>query len=309
MRTAEPLVSAIIPTYNRAELVSQAVHSVLNQTYKRIEIIVVDDGSTDNTSEVLKKYEGRIKYIYQERGERSKARNKGFRCSGGNYIAFLDSDDLWLPTKIEKQVQVLDNKRDVDVVYTGVQFIDRKGNPYSGEIYWDAPKRQVLYEDLMTNNIVTGTTSSVMMRRTCLEKVGLFDEMMNTCEDLDLYRRLAQYYNFHKIELPLVKFRIHGGNTQNNASETAKGWEITIKKLSQDTPPNYEYYKNEAIIKILFRIATLYWQDRQPYSFFSFCAKSLFDRKNWILRPALWMDLARLTLTEIRKVLICRMAK
>ncbi len=296
----EPLVSVIIPTHNRADLVVQAVESVLNQTYENIETIVVDDGSTDNTSEVLKTYEGRIKYIYQERGERSRARNKGFRCSSGHYIAFLDSDDMWLPMKIEKQVQLLDQEPDVGLVYTAVQFIDAQGNPLKGDICWDTPQRHVFYEDLMTHNVVTGTTSSVMIRRICLERVGLFDESMNTCEDLDLFRRIAKYYQFYKIDLPLVKFRIHGGNTQQNAGAMAKGWEMTIEKILNDTPPEFEYYKNEAIIKTLSQIASLYRQDGRLFSFFSFCVKSFLNRSSWILRHSLWWDLMRLSLKKVQ---------
>jgi glycosyltransferase involved in cell wall biosynthesis len=290
----EPLVSVIIPTYNRAQFVAEAVQSVLSQTYRKIEIIVVDDGSTDNTREVLNQYSGRIDYIYQNRSERSKARNEGFRRSRGDHISFLDSDDLWLPTKIEEQVQILNDKLDVGVVYTDVQFIDRNGDPYVGEICWDSPQRPVLYEDLMTHNVITGTTSSVMVRRECLEKVGLFDESMNTCEDLDLYRRLAQYYTFHKIELPLVKFRIHPESTQVNVTAMANGWEATIAKISRNTPPQFAYYKNEAIIKILSEIAHLYKSGGRLNRFFYFCVKSVFDRPNWILRYAFWRDLARL---------------
>jgi glycosyltransferase involved in cell wall biosynthesis len=305
----EPLVSVIIPTHNRAELVRQAVQSVVNQTYRKIEIIVVDDGSTDDTREVLGTYGGRIKYIYQERSERSKARNEGFRHSRGDYIAFLDSDDLWLPMKIEKQVQILNDKRDVGVVYTDVQFIDRHGNPHNGEFVWDTSQREVLYEDLMTHNVITGTTSSVMVRRTCLDKVGLFDESMNTCEDLDLYRRIARYHNFYKIDLPLVKFRIHDRNTQHNASAMAKGWEIIIEKISRDTPREFEHYKNEAIIKILSQIVKLYRQDGRLRSFFSFCAKSVSQRPNWILTYGFWRDLLTLTWTRIFKGVIFKKLK
>jgi glycosyltransferase involved in cell wall biosynthesis len=298
---AEPLVSVIIPTYNRAGFVEQAVQSVLDQTYERVEIIVVDDGSTDSTAEVLKEYEGKINYMYQERSERSKARNRGFRHSHGTYIAFLDSDDAWLPRKIEKQVEVLNEKPDVGLVYTDVQFIDLYGNPHVGGICWDLPQRQVLYEDLMTHNVITGTTSSVMVRRTCLDKVGLFDESMNTCEDLDLYRRIARYYRFCKIDLPLVKFRIHPGSTQRNATAMAKGWEIMINKISQDTPPDFQYYTNEAIIRILSQIATLYRQNGELHSFFSFCGKSVLRRSSWILRYGFWRDLVKLSLKKYAK--------
>ena len=296
MRT--PLVSVIIATYNRAGFVVQAVESVLSQTYAHIETIVVDDGSTDNTREVLRKYQDKIHYYYQERSERSRARNEGFKRSKGAYIAFLDSDDLWLPTKIERQVQVLNEKSDVGLVYARVEFIDTDGNPCDGNLSWDEPEREVLYEDLMTHNIVTGTTSSAMIRRTCLERVGLFAESMNTCEDLDLYRRIARYYQFHQIDLPLVKFRVHGGNTQHNASSMARGWEITIEKILRDTPPRFEYYKNEAIVKILSQMARLYRQDGQLWRFFCFCSKSLFHRPNWVLRYGFWRDALRLAIEK-----------
>lgn len=297
------LVSAIIPTYNRANMVAEAVQSVLKQTYRNIEIIVVDDGSTDNTREVLKKYQQKINYIYQDRSERSKARNKGFRHSKGNYVAFLDSDDLWLPTKTEKQVEVLNSQREVGLVYVGVQFIDIDGMPCSVDICWDASEREVLYEDLMTHNVITGTTSSAMIRRTCLDKVGLFDESMHTCEDLDLYRRIARYYEFCKIDLPLVKFRIHGGNTQHNSCAMARGWETIIGKISRNTPPEFEYYKNEAIIKNLTQIARLYKQDGQVHKFLYFCAKSFFHRPNWILKYDFWSELVRLSAKRVGLVM------
>ncbi len=298
----EPLVSVIIATYNRADLVAKAVESALNQTYKNIEIVVVDDGSTDNTRQALRQYEGRIEYIYQERSERSKARNVGFRHSSGDFIAFLDSDDLWLPTKIEKQVQVLNEKPDVGVIYADAQFIDRSGDTYDGEICLDVLKRmrQDFYEDLMTDNIV-GSPSAVLVRRECLVKAGLFDESMNACEDLDLWIRLARHCRFHKIELPLLQFRIHTGNTQCKLSLMAKGYETIINKVCRDTPPQFKYYKNEAIIKLLSKIASLYAQDRNLRSFMLFCVRSVFQELHWIIGVSFWLDFFRLSKEKYRK--------
>jgi len=293
-----PLVSVIVPTYNRSDFVAEAVQSVLNQTYENIETIVVDDGSTDNTREVLEKYQDKINYIYQQRSGRSKARNEGFRHSRGDYIAFLDSDDLWFPTKIEKQVEVLSTKADVGLVYVGVQLVDAKGNPCEANLSWDTPTRRVLYEDLMTHNVITGSLSSIMVLRECLDRVGLFDESMIACEDLDLYRRIARHYEFHKIDLPLVKVRIHGDNTQGRLMTMAKGWEKTISKISRDTPHEFEYYKNEAIIKNLFQIASLYKQDGRLYRFLVFCIKSIFDRPNWILTYSFLRDLVKVSLSR-----------
>jgi glycosyltransferase involved in cell wall biosynthesis len=298
LKPMEPLVSVIIPTYNRADYVVQAVESVLCQTYGNIETIIVDDGSTDNTAEVLSNYQDQINYIYQERSERSKARNEGFRHSKGDYIAFLDSDDAWLPTKVEQQVWVLNEEPNVGLVYAAVKFIDINGAPHCGELWWDEPVRKVLYEDLMTHNVITGSLSTIMVRRECLDRAGLFDESMNICEDLDLYRRIAAHYKFHKIDSVLVKIRIHEDNTQRDLSAMAKGWEATICKISRDTPPEFEYYKNEAIVKLLSKIASLYKQDSRFYSFFSFCIKSVFHRPNWILKYGFWQDVLKLTILK-----------
>lgn len=103
---AEPLISVVIPTYNRAHYVCEAIDSVLAQTYKNIEIIAVDDGSTDNTKDIIQQYSSRIKYIYQNNAGPSAARNNGIKQSNGDLIAFLDSDDIWLAEKLERQVEI-----------------------------------------------------------------------------------------------------------------------------------------------------------------------------------------------------------
>jgi len=151
----------------------------------------------------------------------------------------------------------------------------------------------------MTNNVITGSTSSVMIRRTCLDEVGLFDESMNACEDLDLYRRLARYHRFHKIDLPLVKIRMHGENSQSDLTLMAQGWETTINRISHDTPSEFEYYKYEAILKILSQTLSLYREAGCTHCFLSFCAKSAFRRPNWILRIGFWWDLLVLGWKEV----------
>lgn len=298
IHSGTPLVSAIIATYNRARFVGQAVTSILSQTYPNIETIVIDDGSTDQTREVLEPYFDRITYVHQQRCERSKARNRGFQLSNGDYIAFLDSDDLWHPSKIEQQVGVLNGNPQVGLVYGDVEFIDECGKPCANELQWEKPTRLALYEDLMTHNIVTGTTSCAMIRRTILNLAGLFDEAMNTCEDLDLYRRISMHCDFHKINAPLVLFRLHGGNTQGQSVAMAKGWEITIKKIMDECPSAYLYYRNEAIIKLLSQIFALYSASGRTRDFYAFCLRSVSARPNWILKAGFWQELIRLSVAR-----------
>lgn len=111
-------VSVIIPTYNRAEFISDAIESVLNQTFEDYEIIIVDDGSTDNTKQIVQSYTSKVKYYYQEQSGVSSARNYGIKAATGEYIAFLDSDDQFLPQKLEKQVEVLENNPRIGIVYS-----------------------------------------------------------------------------------------------------------------------------------------------------------------------------------------------
>jgi glycosyltransferase involved in cell wall biosynthesis len=290
----EPLVSVVIPTYNRAKYLVDAVNSVLGQTYPSIEAIVVDDGSTDNTREVLKKYRGKITYIQQERKERSGARNKGVLTSKGDYVGFLDSDDLWCSNKVMEQMRVFENDTDIGVVYTDVVFIDKNGKSCSPQQQWDAPIRDEFYEDLMTHNVVTGSTSSIVVKKKCFAKVGLFDESMNACEDLDLYRRIARYYGFKKVDLPLVKIRLHDDNSQSDLALMAKGWETTIRKIWNDTPSRYAYYRDEATIKLLSKIARCYWQSSRRRAFFWFLMKAVMSEPKWPLRPSLWVKMAQM---------------
>jgi glycosyltransferase involved in cell wall biosynthesis len=292
----QPLVSVIIPTYNRADFLGQALDSALGQTYKRMEIIVVDDGSTDQTAQLLDTYRKHIRYIYQEHSERSKARNLGITESSGEYIAFLDSDDLWLPEKVECQVKILRKDRSIGVSYTGVQYMNEDGSPYEGKICWAGleRRRRYLYEDLMTRNVISGSASSVLLRRDCLDVAGGFDETMNACEDMDLWRRLALCCRFHKIDLPLVKLRIHPSNTQGGRSEMAKGYQKILWKICRENIPfESRRYRNEAIVKLLAQIASLYRQDHSRGRTILLCGKCLATNIHCLLTMTFWYDLFR----------------
>ena len=157
-----PEVSVVIPTYNRSHLLQLTLQSVEEQTFKDLEIIVVDDGSKDNSREVirqLQKHDNRIVYIYQVNQGASAARNTGIRNSHGKYIAFLDSDDLWKPAKIEKQLIAFNANKDVDVVYVNYINVDINGNTLKYNVVNDDAYFQFfsLYEKLLYFTAVTGS--------------------------------------------------------------------------------------------------------------------------------------------------------
>ena len=212
-----PIISVIIPTYNRAYLIGKAIKSVLNQTYQDFEIIVIDDGSTDNTKETVKSFNNfKIRYICHTNNQGvSVARNTGIRASRGKYIALLDSDDEWLPEKLDKQIKVFKSEfPEVGVVYSNVLYIDESGknmnklrNPKKVEGY--------IYEDLLGGNYV-GTPSTLLIKKECFNQVGLFDDLLNAENDWDMWIRIAKYYRFALIKIPLVKYRFHSNRISNN---------------------------------------------------------------------------------------------
>lgn len=170
------LVSIIIPTYNNANTICRSIDSCINQTYKNIEIIIIDDGSTDNTKEVLSRYNSdeRFKYIYQENQERSAARNHGLDLAKGEYIQFLDSDDTLYPEKLEKQVNFLDENQDYFLVYCGVEYKNELGQiTHTLEPNING---NIDYEILKGNFI---TIHSPLFRKTDVR----FDEKINRLED------------------------------------------------------------------------------------------------------------------------------
>jgi len=183
-------VSVIIPTFNRADLVSDAIDSVLHQIVPPDDIIVVDDGSTDNTLQKLDNYRAKISIITQENKGVAAARNRGIQAAAGEWLTFLDSDDLWVPQKLQVQKTALAENPDFRICYTGETW-QRSDKPVS-------PKKQPqrfsgwIYKHCLPRCIVAA--SSVIIHRSILEHIGYFDETLPACEDYDLWLRISQKY-------------------------------------------------------------------------------------------------------------------
>jgi GT2 family glycosyltransferase len=207
--------SVIIPTYNRAELLPHTIESVLAQTYSDVEIIVVDDGSTDGTRAALLPYSSRITYIYQDNRGRSAARNVGIEHAQGQYLAFLDSDDLFLPIKLKCQVAYLQKHPEVDLVYGDGYVMDEAGVLSSlGRFLTrtDGADRLAFLRRLLRSNLFPPNTA--LVRRSALDSARPFDEAMGALEDWDLWIRLALrgctlQFDDRKVAI----YRRHSGNT------------------------------------------------------------------------------------------------
>ena len=195
----EPAVSIIIPTYNRWPMLGAAVESVLAQSYRDFELIVVDDGSTDGTATELVQFGSKLRYFQQDRSGVSVARNLGVLKSRGRLIAFLDSDDLWRPDKLKIQVRFMDSSPEVQICQTDEVWI-RHGVRVNPRIKHRKPSGDIFERSL---DLCLVSPSAVMMTRELFDRSGGFDESLPVCEDYDLWLRIARDY-----PLPLIAQRL-----------------------------------------------------------------------------------------------------
>jgi glycosyltransferase involved in cell wall biosynthesis len=215
-----PLVSIVIPAYNRQDFVGDAIQSVLEQTFQDFELIVIDDGSTDSTASIVKAFNSdRIKYVYQPNGGRSSARNHALRLARGSYIAFLDSDDLYLPDKIARQVAFLDQHQEFGMVYTSAYCIDEYGAPLKST--YEAIVSGRIYDEIAFYKPVTITLPTVMVRREVLDRAGGFDEAMKRFEDTDMWRRISRHCRIGAMREYTCKLRTHRDNVISSQDPNA----------------------------------------------------------------------------------------
>lgn len=204
MIDSQPAVAVIIPTYNRAHVIGRALRSVLNQTFKNLEVIVVDDGSTDDTQKLVESFvDPRVRYLRCEANQgATAARNLGIKNTSAEFIAFQDSDDEWLCEKLEKQMAVFAQAGDnIGVVYCGFFRVDGKKAAYYPS---DAVLKKTgnVLESLLRGNFVT--TQAAVVRRECFRSSGMFDERLPRYQDWELFIRLAKHYEFICVDEPLL---------------------------------------------------------------------------------------------------------
>jgi glycosyltransferase involved in cell wall biosynthesis len=207
--TEPPLVSVIIPNYNHARFLGGAIRSVLAQTYRPVEVIVVDDGSTDNSGEVAAAFGDQIRYIYQTNAGLSAARNTGLRAAKGELIGVLDADDMYEPNFLETLVTALQADPEADGVYCGYQFVDEANNPLPQIENRPVPPAD-LYPALLDGNFFV--PESVFLRRRVYDAVGFFDESLRACEDWDVWLRAAKQFRLIHSPHILTRHRVLAGS-------------------------------------------------------------------------------------------------
>ncbi len=240
--SGNPEVSVILPTYNRAHLIKRAIQSVLNQTYQNFEIIVVDDGSTDNTEEIVRDLNNqKIRYIrHNENKGAACARNTGIKVARGDYIAFQDSDDEWFPNKLERQMEVFKNAPlEVGVVYTGAWLIRNNKRIYR-PLFTTKQREGNICKELFEERIAWMTTPVFIVRKECFNRLGLFEERLPSLSDWELWLRISKYYEFKYIDEPLVTQYYTANSISTDLNAHIEARKLILEKHFEEFKKNKE---------------------------------------------------------------------
>jgi len=231
-----PLVSVVVPAFNAAETIHETLHSISQQTYRALEVIVVDDGSTDETAAIARQRslsDPRFRLVSKPNGGVATARNEGIRASKGEFVAFIDADDLWHPTKIAKQIEaLLSGDPDIALVYSPFRLIDANGKVLASPHKYGV-NGWVLHRHFHTN--LVGNGSALLIRRRVLEEFGGFDRWLRGqgaegCEDLLLQLRIAARYKFGEVSEYLVGYRRLPDNMSSNAEQMVRSGILAVTK-------------------------------------------------------------------------------
>lgn len=285
-----PLVSIIIPTYNYARGVGETIDCALAQTYPNVEVIVVDDGSTDHTWDVLMSYGGCITAIHKSNGGVSTARNVGFEASKGEFLLFLDSDDLIPPEKIEILLHALTSNPSWGMVYSAWQCIDETGQRVLSEVRYR--KQGHLLKELLLRGIVM-PPGCVLVRRSCLRTVGEFDPQLSAAADIDMWIRIAHAgYEVGYIDQLLFRYRVVSNSMSRNVDRMAEDDLRQLDKFFKrsDISPEIRQLESRALATIhytwavrCYRIDRIEQGRRHVQEAMRICP-SLSDDKQWLLQ-------------------------
>lgn len=225
-------ISVVIPTYNRAAYLPATVESVMAQSVQVHEILIVDDGSTDETERIVHSFAGPIRYFQQRNRGPAAARNLGIREATGELIALVDSDDLWEPDKLARQLVLLDDP-EVGLVHTAARIIDGRGRE-TGAV-WGKPAYQGhVFDRLLVANGINA--SSVLTRRSLLLEVGAYDERFPCLENWELWVRLSRCCAFAYVDSPLIRYRVHGGNLIRDLQKQRRAYGLLLEKHLEHAP-------------------------------------------------------------------------
>lgn len=275
MSMDSPLVSVIIPNYNYASYVGEAINSVLAQDYANVEIIVVDDGSSDDSRAVIEGFGEKVTAIFQQNQGVAATRNNGVAVAKGEFIAFLDADDAWLPTKLSRQMERFANP-EVGLVHVGVAHIDGAGRVTSENLA--GREGRVARNLLLLEPVILGGGSGVVIRRDLFDKVGGFDTRLSTSADWELYYRIAAASEVAFVAEPLVRYRVHGSNMHNNIEAMEHDVRIGFDKAFASDSADVQAIRGEAVGGFHTMLAGSYFHQANYAKFISHAIASVWHK-------------------------------
>jgi len=266
-----PMVSVVIPVYNCESFVGVAVESVLEQTYQPIECIVVDDGSTDGTSLVLSGLGSRIRYVRQARRGAGACRNAGVRMARGEFLAFLDADDVWHPTKLERQMELALRRPELGLVYCGTEIVDERGRHIRSA---PAPEpADVLRKVLLDEPPWVGLNQTGLVPRWAFDAAGGYDDRVAVGEDADLTWRLAVLFPIGAVPEALAQYRLHPAQLHRGYPQLEREWNRVLDKAfaSGLLPPEVQSLERQARANLALQLAYEQMTDRPLRSIIRLC--------------------------------------
>ncbi len=231
--SVQPLVSVVIPSYNQASFLAENLASILTQSYRNLEVIFIDDGSTDNTKEIITKInDERLKYVYQTNSERAVARSHGIKLATGKYVCLVDSDDIWYKNKVEQQVKVMENDPELVLCYASVDRIDEHSKKIKTAKRQQQGSSGYVYFDLLKRNFIPSVTP--MIRKDILDEVGDQNTKFIPYEDWDFWLKIARLGKFKHLKKALGAYRLHSAQSVQNV-KAYKIAEVTMAVLKENT--------------------------------------------------------------------------
>ncbi len=291
-----PKVSVIIPNYNYEKFISATIESVLSQTYRNIEIIVVDDGSRDNSLEILKNFGDKIRVVSQENEGVSAARNHGVSLSEGDLIGFLDADDIWLPEKLERQIEKFNADTEVGLVHCSMTLIDLDNEPIgensNGQEGW-VSEEFLLFE----RGVVVGAGSTALVKRQVFDEVGGFDLRLSTAADWDFCYQVSRKYKLGFVAEPLVLYLIHGSNMHGNVKAMEHDMLLGFEKAFTEKSADLQDIRKKCYANLYMMLAGSYYQTGNYSKCWEMARKSL--QKN----PGKVSDLASIPIRMLKRLM------
>jgi glycosyltransferase involved in cell wall biosynthesis len=273
-------ISTIIPSYNYARFVREAIDSAVGQTYAPDEVIVVDDGSTDATAEVLASYGERIRVIRQQNQGVARARNAGIAAARGEYVAFLDADDVWHPRKLELQIARFEADPSLGLVHCGIEMFDAGGNTI--DLFREGKEGDVAADLLrLEPGTIAMTGSNIMVPKRVAEELGGFDPSLPPSEDWDFCYRVARRYRVGFVAEVLVRYRNHASAAHMNIGRMETSMLLAFAKAFASPDPAVQALRKLVYGRLHRILAGLYFQARQPRGFVRHALESLrYDPRN-----------------------------